>query len=125
MNKKTKGKYVNKANLITPEIMVLYEIFSMQRDKGQFFYLVLYGSNFPERFEVNGTYCVLNPLPMLSQTPYMLKYWTIWLVILDLTQGRIQTKNDSGQLLEAPKEISPKMIKRVFFIYIYIYKFLN
>ena len=120
MNKKTKGKYVNKANLITPEIMVLYEIFSMQRDKGQFFYLVLYGSNFPERFEVNGTYCVLNPLPMLSQTPYMLKYWTIWLVILDLTQGRIQTKNDSGQLLEAPKEISPKMIKRVFFIYIYI-----
>ena len=125
MNKKTKGKYVNKANLITPEIMVLYEIFSMQRDKGQFFYLVLYGSNFPERFEVNGTYCVLNLLPMLSQTPYMLKYWTIWLVILDLTQGRIQTKNDSGQLLEAPKEISPKMIKRVFFIYIYIYKFLN
>ena len=125
MNKKTKGKYVNKANLITPEIMVLYEIFSMQRDKGQFFYLVLYGSNFPERFEVNGTYCVLNPLPMLSQTPYMLKYWTIWLVILDLTQGRIQSKNDSGQLLEAPKEISPKMIKRVFFIYIYIYKFLN
>ena len=125
MNKKTKGKYVNKANLITPEIMVLYEIFSMERDKGQFFYLVLYGSNFPERFEVNGTYCVLNPLPMLSQTPYMLKYWTIWLVILDLTQGRIQTKNDSGQLLEAPKEISPKMIKRVFFIYIYIYKFLN
>ena len=123
MNKKTKGKYVNKANLITPEIMVLYEIFSMQRDKGQFFYLVLYGSNFPERFEVNGTYCVLNPLPMLSQTPYMLKYWTIWLVILDLTKGRIQTKNDSGQLLEAPKEISPKMIKRVFFIY--IYKFLN
>ena len=115
MNKKTKGKYVNKANLITPEIMVLYEIFSMERDKGQFFYLVLYGSNFPERFEVHGTYCVLNPLPMLSQTPNMLKYWTSWLVILDLTQGRIQTKNDSGQLLGAPKEISPKMIKRGFF----------